>query len=496
MTISHINHRRLSAMSRKYGKSLRKAGALASIAFLCLAPLSCNTDELLDVTDPDIINPGDVNSPAAAEGLRAGALLRLSGMTSGGEGVFHYPGLLTDEWRSGDTFAQRDETDKRTIQRSNANLNGQWFAIHRTRAAAEQARDAIRQYSPALVSDVAQMYWVRGYAETAIAENYCSATPISKFTTTDLVLEFGDPETNAQVYNRAKTSFDTATTTAGTNARGDTVRTLARIGRARVYINQGRWAEALAEVTGTAPIPDTFRYMIFHQDGVNAHNQIWALNNSGRRYVVGERDGGVGLDFGTANDPRLPVCRGGDATCIASGVTNSLSFDNNFGPQATRIGGPFFVQLIWPSRDNEVAIVSGVEAKLIEAEARLNTGDPTWITVLNTLRSRFQTVKDPSNPSTGTLGALVDPITPAARVDMMMRERAFWLFGRGHRLADMRRLTRPASQGGYGRAINTVYPNGTFFKGGTFGTDVNIPVPQSEENNPKYTAAACVTTVP
>src|SRR5688500_9062857 len=173
MTISNTNHRRLSAMSRNTARSLRRVGALASIAFLCVAPLGCNTDELLDVTDPDIINPGDVNSPAAAEALRAGALLRLSGMTSGGEGGFHYPGLLADEWRAGDTFNQRDETDKRTIQASNANLNGQWFAIHRTRAAAEQARDAIRQFSPALVSDVAMMYWVRGYAETTIAENYC-----------------------------------------------------------------------------------------------------------------------------------------------------------------------------------------------------------------------------------------------------------------------------------------------------------------------------------
>ncbi|MGK2935401.1 MAG: hypothetical protein ACSLFE_09205 [Gemmatimonadaceae bacterium] len=484
-------------MSRKKGGRLRRAGALASIVLLFAAPLACNTDKLLEVTDPDIINPGDVNSAAAAEALRAGALLRLAGMTSGGEGVFHYPGLLADEWRSGDTFNQRDETDKRTIQLSNANLNGQWFAIHRTRAASEQARDALRQYSPSLVSDVAQMYWVRGYAETTLAENYCNATPISKFTTSDLVLEFGEPETNAQVYARAKASFDTATSTAGTNARGDSVRTMARIGRARVYTNQGNWVAALAEVTGTTPIPDVFRYRIFHQEGVNAVNQIWALNNSGRRYVVGERDGGVGLNFATANDPRVPTCQGGDAVCRANGVTNSLSFDNNFGTAATRIGGRFYVQQIWPSRDDEVTIVSGVEAKLIEAEARLNTGDVVgWLATLNSLRARFQTLKEPSNPSTGTLAPLVDPGTAAARVDLTIRERAFWLFARGHRLADMRRLTRPTSQGGYGRAINTVYPNGTFFKGGTYGTDVNIPVPQSEDNNPKYTAAACVTTVP
>jgi SusD/RagB-like outer membrane lipoprotein len=485
-------------MPSKNGERLRRLGAIAAVFIICAAPLSCNTDELLDVTDPDIINPTDVNSAAAAEALRAGALLRLSSMTSGGEGVFHYPGLLTDEWRSGDTFAQRDETDKRSIQASNANLNGLWFAIHRTRAASEHARDAIREFSPLLVSDVAQMYWIRGFAETAIAENYCNATPISKFSTSDLVLEFGEPETNAQVYARAKASFDTATSTAGTNARGDTVRLLARIGRARVAINQGQWAAALTEVTGTPAISDVFRYRMFHQDGVNATNQIWALNNSGRRYVIGNRDGGVGLDFATANDPRLPWCLGNDAVCRASGVTNSTSFDNNFGTGTTRIGGPFYVQQIWPSRDNEVTIVSGLEAKLIEAEARLNTGDPVgWLTTLNALRARFQALKEPSDTNTTrTLALLVDPITPAARVDLMMRERAFWLFARGHRLADLRRMARPTAQGGYGRAINTLFPNGTFFKGGTFGTDVNLIVPQSEENNPKYNPSACNTTVP
>ncbi|MBA2257638.1 MAG: hypothetical protein H0W18_01960, partial [Acidobacteria bacterium] len=310
------------------------------------------------MTDPDIINPGDVNSAASAEALRAGALLRLSGMTSGGESVFHYPGLLADEWRSGDTFTQRDETDKRSIQASNANLNGMWFAIHRTRSAAEQARDAIRQFSPLLVSDIAQTYWIRGFAETALAENYCNATPISKFSTTDLVLEFGEPETNAQVYARAKASFDTATSTAGTNARGDSVRILARIGRARVAANQGQWAAALTEVTGTPAISDVFRYQNFHQEGVSSTNQIWALNNSGRRYVIGERDGGVGINFATARDPRLPWCLGNDAVCKSFGVTSSTSFDGNFGPGTTRIGGPFYVQLIWPSRDNEVTISS------------------------------------------------------------------------------------------------------------------------------------------
>ena len=63
----------------------------------------------------------------------------------------------------------------------------------------------------------------------------------------------------------------------------------------------------------------------------------------------------------------------------------------------------------------------------------------------------------------------------------MFRERAFWLFGTGHRIGDLRRLARQ-----YGRASETVFPTGTYFKGGLYGTDVNIPVPFEERNNPNF----------
>ena len=51
----------------------------------------------------------------------------------------------------------------------------------------------------------------------------------------------------------------------------------------------------------------------------------------------------------------------------------------------------------------------------------------------------------------------------------------------------MRRLIRPTAAGGYGRAENTVFPSGAYFKGGTYGTDVNFPIPKDEENNTLFT---------
>ena len=113
---------------------------------------------------------------------------------------------------------------------------------------------------------------------------------------------------------------------------------------------------------------------------------------------------------------------------------------------------------------------------MITAEVQLHQGDyPAWLTTLNTLRQ---------NGGVAGLAALTDPgATPetAARTNLMFRERAFWLFGTGHRIGDLRRLARQ-----YGRASETVFPTGTYFKGGLYGTDVNIPVPFEERNNPNF----------
>jgi hypothetical protein len=84
--------------------------------------------------------------------------------------------------------------------------------------------------------------------------------------------------------------------------------------------------------------------------------------------------------------------------------------------------------------------------------------------------------------------------TAATQVDVMFRERAFWLYGTGTRLGDMRRLVRQ-----YGRDQSTVFPVGPYpyasFPGlpspvPTYGTDVSLTLPTSAggltDPNPNY----------
>ena len=76
--------------------------------------------------------------------------------------------------------------------------------------------------------------------------------------------------------------------------------------------------------------------------------------------------------------------------------------------------------------------------------------------------------------------------TAAQQDDQLFKERAYWMYLTSHRLGDLRRLIRQ-----YGRPVNAVFPNGPYFKGGLYGTDVNVPVPFQEQNNPQYDPSLC-----
>jgi hypothetical protein len=129
-----------------------------------------------------------------------------------------------------------------------------------------------------------------------------------------------------------------------------------------------------------------------------------------------------------------------------------------------------------------MALVNGIDARLIEAEARLAANDiPGMITILNALRATTLTIGTVT-VSPAQLPPLATPTTKDAAVSLLFRERAFWTFGRGLRLGDMRRLIRQ-----YGRTPDTVFPSGTYPNGGgTYGTDVVFPLGPDENGNPNF----------
>jgi len=129
-----------------------------------------------------------------------------------------------------------------------------------------------------------------------------------------------------------------------------------------------------------------------------------------------------------------------------------------------------------------MTLSSGIEARLIEAEAALNAGDPSWFTTLNTLRATMIV------PAMAPIASM--PVTTDAKVDLLYQERAFWLYLTGRRLGDLRRLMR-----NYGRGAETLFPTGPYsMRGGNYSTATAIPFVQSSEQryNPNLTSG-CTT---
>src|SRR6476619_3768544 len=95
----------------KYTSRLALAVSIAAVGILA----ACARDDLLGISTPDAITPGNLNSADGAEGLRVGAIQRFKLMTALDESSWFYGGLLVDEWKSADTFTHRDETDQRNV---------------------------------------------------------------------------------------------------------------------------------------------------------------------------------------------------------------------------------------------------------------------------------------------------------------------------------------------------------------------------------------------
>jgi len=422
-------------------------------------------DRLLAAPDPDVINPATVNSPAAAEALRIGALGRVRTITAGGEGAWMLGGLLADEWKSGDTFLQRNETDQRIIQENNANVQGMMREIYRVRTTAREALNALKEYVPGTPSYHGQMYWAMAIAEITLAEAFCNGTPLGDASTGAPV--YGPPLTNQQVFQLALAHADSAVSLAsGTDATSTAIRHAANVTKARIQINLGQFTSVAATL---AAVPTNYQNLATFAL-TSGDNQIWSLNANQKRWVVGDSFDTGGrilnaLPFASAGDPRIKVTGNSTATSPAG-----KSFD----------GSTSFISQTNFGRSESTPLVSGLDARLFEAEALLQASNFTgMMTILNGLRAA------PPNLGTFTpaaMAALPAPANRDAAIDVYFREKAFWTFGRGQRMGDLRRLVRQ-----YGRSQANVFPSGQFFKGGQYGSDVNFPVTVDEQNNPEFT---------
>ena len=494
-------------LSEIFGKGLRPLPRVLALGALALPLGACDLDRVLAVRDPEQVSPGDLENAESVPGLYNGALrsffIAYSG--AGDDAFLNSSGLLADEMYAGDTFTTRQATDKREQQPVvlGNTSDAAYGRLQLARVNARRAASAAQRFgvgnagATSLGATLATLRAIEGFTYVALAEGFCGNIPFS------VVPESGpiDPLDPAQFRSGIGTlaAFDSAIvrmsaavaaqpTPTGTAALNASY--LAKVGLGRAQLNLGDYAAAAAAVAG---VPTNFIFRIEHSANSFAQNNpVWVLQNAGRYGVSNDEgangrpdvvaadtgfatDDGEGLAFRRFMDPRVPWFSAGAG--FATGVT------------ANKDGR-------YINENSDVPLASGVEARLIEAEAQLAAGGD-WLATLNALRASASTLipllypNIPDNLKAAfpqTLAPLTDPGTQAARVDMVFRERALWMYMTGHRLGDMRRLVRQ-----YGRDQATVFPTGTYFfgPGGAFGNDVALPVPFNEVNNTQYNPALC-----
>ena len=430
-------------------------------------------DQLLAPQNPGLVDQTAVQSAGAALALRVGAIGRVRNVVDGGdERLFQEIGNLTDEYKNADFQVSRADIDRRTVTTNNGDYP--YASVQQPRGYVRDAINAMNTYVKDSTALIGELYMSLGFLEMSLGENYCNGIPLGH--TEAGVVSLGPPLTNAQVIDSALSHLDSALAiNKQTDVQGNFVRKASLILKARLLVDKGKYAEAAALVPESA-VETGYQYLFTTSTGVNGgleDNGHWNVQANTARLTVGDSFDLIAgqpnviknaLPFASAKDPRVPVK--GPTGSAEDGVT------------------PMFIQLIWANRDDPIPMVSGIDARLIEAEAKLNAADYAgMMTILNKLRTSAQKIGVLTVAAMPALATT--PTTKDAAATLFFREKAFWTYGRGQRLNDLRRLIRQ-----YGRSQDQVFPTGKFSFGGVetgvYGTDVNFPVPDAELPNSEF----------
>jgi hypothetical protein len=420
----------------------------------------CACSELTDVKAPGLVTP-------AAEENTLGAIARYAGAVRSATGALNSAASLTSIWTDEMylTDFAGNSVDTRHDARRPQNVVWQTGAIFSTYQSARvgigRAEEALRQYAPTPGGRLGQLYGYMGFIEIYLAEHFCNGIPFSSITD-DGVVSYGGAVSTTAIYNMAIAHFDSALAVSTDSAR---VMNMARVGKGRALLQLGQYAAAAAAV---AAVPTSFVFAL----ETNSNTSYGQTNpyygnilSTSYRGVPAGSEGINGINWVAAADPRAPVYR---KTPVSDGVTIGYqpSWVTSYGARQV--------------------LTSGVEARLIEAEAALqaNNNDAAttgtgWLGILNSLRA---TAVTPHTNTAANLPPLADPGSYAARVSLLFREHAFWTFLGGQRFGQLRRLVRQ-----YGRPQDTVWPTGLYRDGIPYGTDVNLEPPSSEKPNKLYT---------
>lgn len=429
----------------------------------------------LKVNNPDVIDPGKLAGLQGANTYYAGAIGDFALAHDGGNGpnglfggVVMTVGLFSDEMQFGGTPPEVRQLDLKDVVKENSFFRDTYLGMHRARESAERAAKALVD---AGVTDgrAGEMYAVAGLMTTILGETFCSGIPFSS--TLSGSIEYGQPLATSEVMDKAQEYASQALANAGNNTQ---VQNFAKVMSGRAYLDQGKYAQAGAAVAG---VPTEFTYVTSHSDADARTQNLMkgfifdfdytpvSVGSDG----VSKGELNVGLPFAVAGDPR-----------VVTNFTGPSRFDGKT---------PMYRLTLYSSFNSPVVVASGVEARLIEAEAALKNNDITT----------FYAKLDAARAPWGLGPVTRDSTTATGRAELLFAERGFALFATGHRVGDQRRMTR-TTDGGYGlpELAAGLPPKGAEYHKDNLllGGDRSFVIPANEENNPNYKSSMCDKTKP
>jgi hypothetical protein len=197
-------------------------------------------------------------------------------------------GLLADEYIHAETFPDRQGVDVRSIAPGNGSVKGVFFDLSQARAFADLASSRFNTFDQGTEGH-SEVLSLSAYSYLLFAEDFCSGVPFS--TLTDAGIDYGHPQTRDEILAIALAKFDSALTFATANERED-LANLARVGRARVLLNQGQFVQA---ATAVSAVPANFVYAIEGStNSARQNNGIWNYTVNFFGFSVPEREASTG----------------------------------------------------------------------------------------------------------------------------------------------------------------------------------------------------------
>lgn len=412
----------------------RRAVVAPLVVALAVVASGCD----LEVLNPGAIQDADVSTADLMPVLAAGVSAEFNDVM---DNLAFDVARLSDEAAGTGSYAETQVFRQGILDWEDT--DGHWEQMHESAWSAEQAwvrfQDVL-EGAAGSTPDAAKLFTLMGHAYRILGESFCHS-----------VFDIGPGGPRTAFFDSAIAAFNQAITLGtAVGSEADHWVMSARAGMAAAYVGLGDWPNA---VSWANQVPTEFRdTAAYHQ---NANNNIiwqesWGRAEIGVWNTLGQRladDGDPRTAYtrcGEWNDPNNPVPGAGNVT-----PTGLCTGEGSGAHQGADGLHAHYRQDKYDDRGSDIVRASGVEARLIEAEAFLRANDmPNFNAKITELRDHFGLGPHPHQATAaGTLDfPYANPADDAWSV--LDEERYATLYLEGRRLFDVDRWDHPFKYGG------------------------------------------------